>query len=134
MIIDASVASHWFVDTEFSASAAPYRDRRDLSAPEFLSLETANVLYKRSRRHEIDPARCADCVDLLRAIISNWTRDDTLVRMATKLAVERLYPVYDCLYLVLAQQRREPLVTADRRFAAIARELSIETELIEPSF
>jgi predicted nucleic acid-binding protein len=132
MIIDASVASHWFVDTEFSLSAAPYRDRPDLSAPGFLLLETANVLYKRSRRKEIEPARCADCIDLLRATIRNWTSDGLLVRMATGIAVERLHPVYDCLYLALALERREPIATADRRLAAMARELSIDVELIEP--
>lgn len=132
MIIDASVASHWFVNTEFSRSAAPYRNRRDLSAPGFLLLETANVLYKRSRRGEIEPGQCADSIDLLRGIIGNWIADELLVRTATGLAVERLHPVYDCLYLALALERREPLATADRRLASLASELSIETELIEP--
>jgi predicted nucleic acid-binding protein len=134
MIVDTSVASHWFVDTEFTAAAVPYRNRSDLSAPEFLTLETANVLYKRSRRGEIEPHRCADSIDLLRAIITDWVPDDTLVRMAVNIAVERLHPVYDCLYLALALERREVLVTADRRLAAMARELSINVELIEPTF
>ena len=132
MIVDASVASHWFVDTEFSGSAAPYRERLDLSAPSFLVLETANVLYKRSRRGEIEAARCADSIDLLRIIISNWIDNDTLVGPAIGIAVKRLHPVYDCLYLALALKRREPLVTADRRLAAMARDLAIEAELIEP--
>jgi len=134
MIVDASVASHWFVDTEFTATAVPYRDRQDLSAPQFLTLETANVLYTRSRRREIEPHRCADSIDLLRAIITDWVPDDTLLRTAVNIAVERLHPVYDCLYLALALERREPLVTADRRLAAMAKELSINVELIESTF
>ncbi|CAG1013176.1 MAG: type II toxin-antitoxin system VapC family toxin [Rhizobiaceae bacterium] len=134
MIVDTSVASHWFVDTEFTATAVPYRDRSDLSAPEFLALETANVLYKRSRRGEIEPHRCADSIDLLRAIVTSWIPDGTLIRTAVNIAVERLHPVYDCLYLALALERREALVTADRRLAAMARGLSIEIELIEPTF
>jgi len=133
MIVDTSVASHWFVDTEFSRSAAPYRERRDLSAPAFLVLETANVLYKRSRRGDLPPHRCSESILLLRAIVSTWIEDETLVEEAIRIAVERLHPVYDCLYLALALQRHEPLVTADRRLAAKARDLAIETELIEPS-
>jgi predicted nucleic acid-binding protein len=133
MIVDASVASHWFVDTEFSSSAAPYRERRDLSAPRFLLLETANVLYKRSRRGDLPSDRCGESILLLRVMVPTWIEDETLVAAAIGIAVERLHPVYDCLYLALALQRREPLVTADRRLAAKARDLAIETELIEPS-
>ena len=99
-----------------------------------LTLETANVLYERSHRREIEPHRCADSIDLLRAIITDWVPDDTLVRMAVNIAVERLHPVYDCLYLALALERRELLVTADRRLAAMAKELFINVELIEPTF
>lgn len=131
MIIDASVASHWFVDTEFSLGAAPYRERVDLSAPRFLMLETANVLYKRSRRGEISPAACANSIDLLQVTVGSWTPDELLIRTAVGIAVTRLHPVYDCLYVALALQRQEPLATADRRLAGLARGLSIETELVE---
>lgn len=99
-----------------------------------LTLETANVLYERSRRREIEPHRCADSIDLLRAISTNCVPDDALVRMAVDIAVERLHPVDDCLYLALALERREPIATADRRLAVMARELSINVELIEPTF
>lgn len=99
-----------------------------------LTLETANVLYERSHRREIEPHRCADGIDLLRAISTNWVPDDALVRMAVDIAVERLHPVDDCLYLALARERREPIATADRRLAVMAHELSINVELIEPTF
>lgn len=99
----------------------------------FPALETANVLYERSHRREIEPHRCADNIDLLRTISTNWVPDDALVRMAVDIAVERLHSVDDCLCLALALERREPLATADRRLAAMARELSINVELIEPT-
>jgi predicted nucleic acid-binding protein len=54
--------------------------------------------------------------------------------MAVDIAVERLHPVDDCLCLALALEHREPIATADRRLAVMAHELSINVELIEPTF
>ena len=51
---------------------------------------------------------------------------------ALRLALLLAHPIYDCLYLALALERREPLATADRRMAALARTLNIETQLIGP--
>jgi predicted nucleic acid-binding protein len=42
------------------------------------------------------------------------------------------HKIYDCLYLALALERHEPLATADRRLASLARSLNIETQLIGP--
>jgi predicted nucleic acid-binding protein len=52
---------------------------------------------------------------------------------ATNIAAEVNHKIYDCLYLALALERGEPLATADRRLATLAKELSIETHLIEPA-
>ena len=66
---------------------------------------------------------------LLRDVVPN----EQLLPEAIRLALTHQHPVYDCLYLALALARREPLVTADRRLAAIARTVAIEAELIEPA-
>jgi predicted nucleic acid-binding protein len=41
--------------------------------------------------------------------------------MALDLALEWRHPVDDCLYIALAIRRNIPLVTADKRLAAVAR-------------
>ncbi|NGN40080.1 type II toxin-antitoxin system VapC family toxin [Mesorhizobium sp. CGMCC 1.15528] len=132
MIIDASVASHWFVDTEFSKAADPFRALPGLVAPTFLLVETAHVLYKRARAGEIAPEKCGESIELLRDSMSELISDAELLPHALALALKIQHPVYDCLYLALATQRQQPIVTADRRLAALAGTHSIPTELIEP--
>jgi predicted nucleic acid-binding protein len=44
-----------------------------------------------------------------------------LAARAAALARKLDHPVYDCLYLALAEAEGAPLVTADRRFLPLAR-------------
>lgn len=132
MIIDASVASHWFVETEFSRAARPLANLPDLIGPSFLLVETANVLYKRSRRGEIAAEQCFDSIEALKEVIA-FVPDAELLPHALRLALEQSSPVYDCLYLALALEKREPLATADRRLFALAERLDVEALLIEPA-
>ena len=59
--------------------------------------------------------------------------DTTLLAAAIDIALANNHKVYDCLYLALAIERGEPLATADRRLAALATALNIETHLVEAS-
>ena len=79
-------------------------------------------------------------LDIARAALSCWSislRDvvpnEQLLPEAIRLALANQHPVYDCLYLALAIERREPLATADRRLAAVAATIGIEAVLVEPA-
>jgi predicted nucleic acid-binding protein len=132
MIVDTNVVVHWFVATEFSPAAGRFRDRIDLAAPSFILVEAANTLYKYSRKGTIDPRHCARSVLLLEQLLRDIVPNELLLPEAIRLALANQHPAYDCLYLALALERREPLATADRRLATIAGTVGIETELIEP--
>lgn len=132
MIIDASVAAHWFADTEFSAPAGPYRKRADLIGPGFLLLETANVLYKQSRAGNIQPDLCVQSISDLSMLLTEIIPDEQLLEHAIRLALEWQHPVYDCLYVALALMRREPVATADRKLALLAEKTGAGAELIKP--
>jgi predicted nucleic acid-binding protein len=133
MIIDASVASHWFVETEFSEAASKFRWQGDLIGPGFLLVETANVLYKRSRRGEINLEDCSDSLNVLRFSMSELISDHELLPRATAIAFDTLTPVYDSLYLALALERSEHIVTGDKRLVAVAQRLGIRAHRIEPA-
>jgi predicted nucleic acid-binding protein len=133
MIVDTNIAVHWFVATEFSSAAGRFRDRTDLAAPSLILVEAANTLYKYSRRGKIDPRHCARSVLLLEYQLRDVVPNEQLLPEAIRLALANQHPVYDCLYLALALERREPLATADLRLATIAKTLDIETHLIEPT-
>ena len=130
MIIDASVASHWFADTEFSKAADPFRSSSSLIAPGFLLVETANVLYKQSRAGRIAALHCSERIEVLRESMAELVPDAELLPRAINLAIANNHPVYDCLYLALAIERRVQLVTADRRLAGRAEALGIAVDLV----
>ena len=54
-------------------------------------------------------------------MIVHLVPEEHLHPLAIDLALARSQPVYDCTYLALALDRREPLATADRRMAALWR-------------
>lgn len=132
-IVDASVATAWFVQIGTSGSARPLLSREPLSAPSLLRVELTNALLKYVRVGLLPERAVPEAVRSLDGLIHAWTEDKSLLPVATALALRHRHKIYDCLYLALALERREPLVTADRRLAAMARDLAIETELIEPS-
>ena len=132
MIVDANIVVHWFAVTEFSPAVVHLRDRSDLAAPGIILVEAANVLYKNSRRGTIDPRHCGRSVRLLEYLLVDLVHDGYLLPLAVDLALAHNHPVYDCLYLALALERRDAFATADRRLIALAQSLGIETTLIEP--
>lgn len=133
-IVDASVAIAWFVPIGTSASARSIMSYEPLSAPSLLRVELTNALLKYVRAGLAKEPVVSEAVRSLGGLVHAWSEDRFLLPAATGLALRHRHKIYDCLYLALALQRHEPLVTADRRLAILARDLAIETELIEPSF
>jgi predicted nucleic acid-binding protein len=116
MIIDASVAFKWVVEEEGSDAAIALIGLGDLVAPTLIHSEVGNALWKAVQRQEIEGGgeiseRLADLSRYVRTV------DETpLLSRALALAIELEHPVYDCVYLALAETLGEELVTADRRF------------------
>lgn len=67
----------------------------------------------------------------LRRIIGYFTETDQLIDAATDISIAHNHKIYDCLYLALALQTKNPLATADRRIASLAIRIGIATELVE---
>ena len=132
MIVDANIVVHWFADTEFSNAVELYRERDDLRAPAVILVESANVLYKYSRRGAMAASHCRRSIQTLEFMMAEIVSDSSLLPTAIDLAIANLHPVYDCLYLALAQDREESLLTADKRLASLAKSLGVECHLVEP--
>ena len=121
-VVDASVAIKWLFTEDGTAEARQLLAHRiALHAPDFISTEAANVIWKKARRREIadaqpylqELARLGDLVALAPAA--------ELVIHAAAIALRIDHPVYDCLYLACAEVEEAPLVTADRRLRDAAR-------------
>lgn len=130
MIVDASAVVPWLVDTPFSSAARLLKPHSN-KAPSLVLLETTSSLLKYRRVGQIAEADLLRAVETLSISLDEIVDDLDLLPAATRIAFANGHKIYDCLYLALAIERREPLATADRRLAALAQSLGIETTLIE---
>lgn len=116
MVVDASVAVKWFVVEEGTAEAqALLASGESLAAPEIVLAETVNALWRYARRGLYEKA---DVVAVGARLVGYFTALAALqpvIERAAAIAVELEHPVYDCIYLALAERLDEPLVTADDR-------------------
>lgn len=131
MIVDASIAVSWIVETPFSEPARRLGSDGCI-APSLLLVETTNALLNYSRIGHILMDGVLAGIQALEIAVSELIPDRMLLPSATRIAADKNHKVYDCLYLALAIERRATLITADRRLAALAGTLNIPTELIEP--
>jgi predicted nucleic acid-binding protein len=118
MIIDASVAFKWVVEEPGSAQAIEWIGKADLVAPSLIHAEVGNALWKKVRKNEIVDdgemgERLADLARYLRTI-----DEAPVIARALRLALDLGHPIYDCIYLAVAEDMDDELLTADRRFLA----------------
>jgi predicted nucleic acid-binding protein len=117
LIIDASVASKFVIEEEGSDRAQHWISRAELLAPTLLHAEVGNAIWKRVQKGEMAAAAAdvAEQLEKVASIVRTIDETPTLPR-AVELAIELKHPVYDCVYLALAEQMDDELLTADRRF------------------
>jgi predicted nucleic acid-binding protein len=115
-VIDASVAVKWVLLEEHTEPARRLLATRELLAPQLLWAEIGNTLWKRRRRGESSLGEVRRMLAAVRRLPVTAFAHRQLLASAFELAVKLDQTVYDCLYLALADERKVPLVTADRRF------------------
>ena len=121
LVIDASVVVKWLVpetDDEFALRLQDQFREGDvrLLAPPLLLLEVGNALWKRVRRGELTSEAAELCFDQLIIDAPELLEKTEVTISALHLALAHKRPIYDCLYLALALDRRCDLITADERF------------------
>ena len=119
-IVDASVAVKWVIEEEGSADARRL-SHFPLEAPDLLLIECANILWKKVRLGDLVAAEAKERLDLLFRSPVRLAASRDLLAPALELSLDLRHPVYDCLYLALAQLRGVPLVTADERLISALR-------------
>lgn len=116
VVVDASVAVKWVIPEVLSDRADALRGRADrLLAPDLLLTEAANALWKKLLRREITAREATRALDLLMASGLDLRPSAPLLGRALVLARRLRHPVYDCVYVALAQAEGATLVTADQR-------------------
>ena len=115
-VVDASVAVKWVIPETLSAQADRVRDGADdILAPDLLLVEVANALWRKTAAREISAREADIAFDLVRRSGVDLHVTTALVPRAMDLARRLGHPVYDCVYLALAERERAPLITVDQR-------------------
>ena len=116
LVVDASVVVPCFVPERFSAAARGWIVAADvLLAPELLSLECANALWKKARLGELT---LHDARSALERIVSGFIElrpSAALACTTLELGAKLNHPIYDCVYVALAEAESAAFVTADRK-------------------
>lgn len=117
-IIDASVAAKWYFLEQWHHDARQYLlPQHNLLAPDLLKIEFANILFKKENNHEIDAIRSDNLLQhFLQKSTIKYVSTEGLLSRAHEIAREISHPVYDCIYLALAEQENAEMVTADQKF------------------
>ncbi len=114
LVVDASVALKWFVpEPGHEAAIALLQRNDDLLAPDWLLVEVANALWKQWRRNAINGEQIDEILAMLPLLLV-FTDARSLAPRASAIARSLDHPVYDCLYLAVAEANSAPLVTDDR--------------------
>jgi predicted nucleic acid-binding protein len=116
LVIDASVAVKWVVEEDSTTDALTLRRGSRLIAPELLTAECANILWKKVQREELSKNEAYVAARLIQAAEIEFFPTSSLLEAATRIAVELNHPAYDCLYLALATAQDCRFVTADQSF------------------
>jgi len=118
-VVDASVVIKWFVP-EIHGDAA----RRLLElphqfvAPDLLFADTANIVWKKTRRGELTDAEGRQLVGEINRIAVESVPSRLLAEDAYALTRITGQTVYDALYLALAVRLKTQMITADERLIA----------------
>jgi len=116
VIIDASVAFKWIFVEDGSEAASALLGRDDLLAPNLLLAEIGNALWKKGMRGELGDADAyAVQLAITRSLVTIADEGEVMPR-ALEMALDLEHPIYDCVYLALAESLDDVLITADTRF------------------
>jgi predicted nucleic acid-binding protein len=122
MIVDASVAFKWFVpEADSDRALALFETTEPLYAPDLVLTEVSNAMWARLRKIDGDHGSAVKAAaSALPRMLTLLVPVVELLPRAIELAFDLQHPIYDCIYLALAEREKAALVTADRRLIASA--------------
>src|SRR5712692_617003 len=83
--------------------------------PDLMYCEVGNILWKRVRLGELSEPEAAEIAAALLAVPKTVHPSALLLPAALKVACLLSRPVYDCIYLALAEFLDSTLITADKK-------------------
>ena len=88
--------------------------------PDLMALEAANAFWKRVRRGIWTRDQHDQAMNAVLKGRIEFAPTGPLIRRAAQLSLDHDHPVYDCVYVALAQRELAPIATLDARMAKLA--------------
>jgi predicted nucleic acid-binding protein len=129
-VVDATVAIRWFVHGPGAERAATWLGDAALVAPDLILAEAGDALRRYVRAGELQMDEATSILQRLPDSFARLVTTGELARDALLLAQHLDHPVYDCLYLALAQREGLHLLTLDRKLAGLAAQAGLRAELL----
>ena len=117
LVVDASIAVKWLVVEHDSADARNLLADEELHAPRLLVSEVANAVWRKVRLDQVDRSAASQLLATISDMPVRWYADETICADAIRLAIAYDRPVYDLMYVALAQRLGARVITADQRLA-----------------
>lgn len=115
-VIDASVVCKLLLpEPQADLAAELLKSAQELHAPDFVRVETANVLWKWVRRGEIEALDAQVRLMQMESFPITLSSANALLYTSMDIAAAADRTVYDSCYIALAKALRVPCVTADKR-------------------
>ena len=120
-VIDASVATKWFFNEAGEDAALEIlRSGALLLAPDLIVPEVCNAAWRKVLQNRGSAEQAREAAIALPGMFRELIAGSALAPRALEIAMELKHPVYDCLYIALAEVAHAELVTADEGFANVA--------------
>lgn len=115
-VVDASVAVKFSVEEQGTEAALELiRTESDLVAPDLLLTEVADAYWAMVRSSRMLEVHAERFLSELPDYFEKLYPTGSLLPQALKVAFRLRHPVYDCVYLALAERLGCRLITADRK-------------------
>lgn len=132
LVVDASVAFKWFAQENGTDRALALLEREEpIVAPDLIVAEICNAAWKSLRRRELSPVQFDAIVNDVAQPFSRLVPLERLIRPAAALTRRLDHPIYDCLYLALADTEGLQIVTADQRLLAAVRGTTLAGQVVQ---
>lgn len=112
-VVDTSIVVKWVVKEPDSDAARSWVGA-SLAAPDLVRAELANALWKKVRLGEIEPEQAVSSLGSALEPVS-LVPTMPLIERSLPLAIALAHPVFDCIFLTLAESLDMPLLTADKK-------------------
>ena len=126
LVIDANVCLKWFIEEPRSSAARKILNKgASFIAPDIVIPDICNVVWKKVKNQEVTSVQGQAIVTNVSMIFDHIVPSSELAQRAFGLAVQFNHPVYDCLYLALAERESITLVTDDAKLVSVAKKAKL---------